>query len=247
MSFSFYRFIRAVSCIAFIAISTLTAFSQNSPENGKRNARPQARPVIEAETKPDKGIRYIYQFSQPDFTISSVKIQHDDNGVGTITFEKQQAEEPITDPLIVSANVLEQIKAAFASSRFLESTEDYQHEKHSFPHLGTSSITLKDGQKERTVNLNWTDNKFIDAIIKDYRRLSNQYVWMFDINLARENQPLEAPKIVERLDSLLRRKEIADPEQLLPFLDQMIIDERLPLLARNHTAKIAAQIRKKIK
>ena len=35
----------------------------------------------------------------------------------------------------------------------------------------------------------------------EYRKIGNQFIWMFDINVARENQPLEAPRIMDALDS----------------------------------------------
>lgn len=230
-----------------ITLFTLTVFSQGETAPGKRNIRPDVKPSIHAEPIKDNGIRYTYEFSQPDFVVSRIVIKHDDNGIGTITFEKRLSQEPITDPLLISETTLAQIKKAYDQADFLASKTEYQDDKHSFPNLGTSTLSLKSQGKERSVSLNWTQNKFIDSIVKDYRRISNQYVWMFDITLARDIQPLDAPKIVERLDSMMRRNEIADPPQMLPFLDEIKSDERLPLIARNHIAKITSQIRKKYK
>lgn len=221
--------------------------AQNDPNNGKKNTRPgeNGQKADVSTQKPD-GSKYIYEFYQPDFLINKIRIEHDGSGKGTITFERLADDEAITDPLTISEETLERIKKGFADSDFLSSNEEYQ-DKREFPNLGTSSLTLASGGRERTVSLNWTQNKHIDGLIKNYRRIGNQYVWMFDINLARQNQPLETPKLIDRLDSLLRRGEIADPPQMLPFFDELINDERLPLMARNHTAKLAEQIRKKHK
>ncbi len=67
---------------------------------------------------------------------------------------------------------------------------------------------------------------------------------MFDINLARENQPLEAPKLMERLESLVKRNEISDGQQITPLLKEIADDERIPLIARNHATRIVKLIEK---
>ena len=67
---------------------------------------------------------------------------------------------------------------------------------------------------------------------------------MFDITLARENQPLEAPKLLDSLDSLIKRNEISDAEQMIPFLKELSNDERIPLIARNHAMRLVKKIGK---
>lgn len=62
--------------------------------------------------------------------------------------------------------------------------------------------------------------------------------------VTRENQPLEAPRMIDALDSYLRRGEISDPPHLLPFIKEISEDERLPLIARNHAARLLKQIEK---
>ena len=113
--------------------------------------------------------------------------------------------------------------------------------------MGNIAITLKDKGRERTAKYNWTSNKDAKTLMDEYRKVANQAVWMFDINLARENQPLETPKLVEAFDSLLKRNEIADPKQMLPFLVALSNDERIPLIGRNHAGKIVKQIEKQKK
>ena len=65
--------------------------------------------------------------------------------------------------------------------------------------------------KERTAAFNWTTNADAKAIADEYRKLANQYIWMFDITVARQNQPLETPRIMKALDSYIRRDAISDP------------------------------------
>ena len=110
--------------------------------------------------------------------------------------------------------------------------------------MGNSKITLSRGQKTRSVTLNYTLNKNAKVLMDEYRKISNQALWIFDITVARENQPLDGPAQMDVLDGLLRRSEIADPKQILPFLRELSDDERLPLIARNHATRLAQQIEK---
>lgn len=184
---------------------------------------------------------YYYEFAQPNFTIAKIVIKHDDAGKGTITFSKKSSEEQITDPLQVSADALARINDAYAALNFLDSNENYQYEK-DYSHLGNSTFKLRRREKERTTTFNYTQNKDAKTLADEYRKLANQYVWMFDITVARESQPLDAPRLMESLDSLIKRGEISDPRQLIPFLNGLSNDERIPLMARNRAAKIVAQV-----
>jgi hypothetical protein len=78
----------------------------------------------------------------------------------------------------------------------------------------------------------------------EYRRIANQAIFIFDISLARENQPLNSPKLLDVLDSYLKRNELSDPQQLLPLLRELSTDERLPLMSRNHAERILKKLEK---
>ena len=70
---------------------------------------------------------------------------------------------------------------------------------------------------------------------------------MFDITVARENQPLETPRLMQTLDGYLKRNGISDPPQMIPFLQDLTNDERVPLITRNNAARIIKEIEKKKK
>ena len=101
--------------------------------------------------------------------------------------------------------------------------------------------------KERTAEFNWTTNEKARALTGEYRKIANQYIWMFDITVARQNQPLETPRIIKALDGYLKRGEISDPPQMVPFLKDLSNDERVPLITRNNAAKLVQEIEKKKK
>lgn len=214
----------------------------------KRNERPSNGGTVQTSSVrsistpvPANASRYVYEFSRPGFTIGSIRIEHDDKGKGTITFGHKDQDELVTDPVSLTATTMESLNAAFDTLDFLNSTENYQYEK-DYSHLGNVKLSLFKNGKDRTTEFNWTENKAARALADEYRKISNQYIWMFDINLARANQPLEAPKLFATLDGYLRRKEISDPPQMVPFLTELSNDERMPLMARNHAARLIKQI-----
>lgn len=219
-----------------------------SPAPPKRNERPDVSTdgtkASGVNAPADKRPAYRYEFTQPEFVISKIVIEHGDDGAGTIEFKKKGGgDEAITDPIKVSPKALERINAALMSMNFLDSTESYQYEK-DFSHLGNIKFALTRDGRTRDVTYNWTDNKDAKTLMNEYRKIANQFIWIFDISLSRENQPLEAPKLFDSLDSMVRRGEISDPYQLEPFLKELSNDERIPLIARNHSVKMLKQFEK---
>lgn len=213
----------------------------------KKNERPASSPSTgESRANAKFAPNYFYEFAHPDFTVSRVRIEHDEAGKGFISFIKNVSPEEITDPVEISPAALERINAALAALDFVNSQESYQFEK-DYSHLGNVTLKVKKGERERETKFNWTQNAEARKLSDEYRRISNQYIWIFDIKLARENQPLGAPQLMDNLDNYLRRKEISDPAQLLPLLRELSDDERIPLIARNHAARMVKNIEKEIK
>lgn len=210
-------------------------------KNVKTNRREEA-PTVQIKQDPIVPT-YFYEFSRPGFQVSQIWIEHDDAGKGTIKFKKGVYDEEISDPIQVSQAALDRINAALKALDFVNSTENYQYEK-DYSHLGNITLRIKKDGRERTAKYNWTENKDAKTLADEYRKISNQYVWMFDMNVDRENQPLDAPRQMDAFDSMLRRNEISDPEQMIPFLKDLSNDERIPLIARNHAMRLVTQIEK---
>lgn len=227
-----------------------------TPTPGKKNNRPNSESDSQKTEEPPKKsepaksdtnekIPYKYQFSQPNFLVNRITIEHDEIGKGNITFEKKGAEEPITDPIQVSSTSLERINNLLQTLNFIDSTENYQSPMRDYGHLGDNEITLRKSGKERTAKYNWSENLTARELAAEYRKIGEQAIWLFDMSIARDNQPLEAPGLMDKLDSLLKRNEISDPSQLVPVLKEFSSDERLPLMARNHATRIIKEIEKK--
>ena len=176
--------------------------------------------------------------------ISKVQIEHNENGLGKITFHKKDVEEDITEPLSLSATTLEKLKEQWNILNFLDSDENYQSER-DYTHLGTMKLSMKKDGRERTAEFNWTKNAVMKTLVDEYRNIGNKYVWIFNINLARKNQPLESPKLMRALEIKLNRNSISDPAQMLPFLKELTNDEGIPLISRNHASRLIKKIEKK--
>jgi hypothetical protein len=214
-------------------------------QNVKRNERPLSVAEEKREEAPRQNQpRFRYVFSQPNFVYRRMVVEHDSTGKGIFTFEKMNSSETITEEITVSERVLGRIESALTSLDFLNSSENYQH-KRDYSHLGDIELTVIQGEQSRSVTFNWTENVHARALMDDYRRITQQSIWIFDMNISRENQPLDSPGLMVTLDSLLKRNEIADPLQILPFLDEISVDERLPLIARNRARSTAQSIRRK--
>lgn len=210
-------------------------------DGGKLNQRGN-EPPPKAVVKKDPPV-YFYEFTRPGFTYSRLMIEHDEAGRGKISFLKDDFGDLIMDPIELSAVTLEKIKGALTSLNFLDSNENYQHEK-DFSNMGNVAITVKKDGRTRTAKYNWTENKDAKLLMDEYRRIGSEYTWKFEITVARENQPLQTPGLMDALDSYIQRSEISDPPHLVPFLTELSMDERLPLIARNHAAKLIKKIEK---
>jgi hypothetical protein len=198
--------------------------------------------TVPTTRKQAKSIEYSYEFTQPAFQLSHVLIEHDAVGGGKITFERRNS-DPIVDPLELSAATIERLTMLWKALRFLDSTTNYQSEKQ-YPHMGTMRLQMKQASRDRVAEFNWTSDKDAFALVKEYKRIANQAIFIFDITLARENQPLDAPKLMDQLDAYVRRNDLADTQQMIPLLRELSTDERIPLMSRNSAARILKKIEK---
>lgn len=223
--------------------AAISIYAQNSG-GAKHNARPQqsAAAAVGSETKTE-AVKYSYEFTQPKFYIKHIVLEHDANGRGTVTFERLNEDTPVTEPIELSPAALARINAAWQGLQFLDSSTDYQSNKQ-FPHLGTMRIGMERGERKRVAEFNWTNNTDAETLVNEYRKAADQAIWIFDIAIARENQPLNAPKLMEAMESMLKRNAVSDPRQLLKLLQDLSTDEHVPLIARNHALRLIKQIQK---
>jgi len=232
---------------AALVILSAAIFTLAQDTSSKHNTRPEVPRVqstaVDTTSKPATSVKYTYEFSQPRFFVKHIVLEHDATGHGTITFERMNEDTPVVEPVELSPAALARITSYWTALNFLDSQTNYQASQ-DFSHLGTMRIGMQQGDRKRVAEFNWTHNENASGLVTEYRRLADQVILVFDISVARENQPLNAPKLMEVMESLLKRNGLSDPNQLLPLLRDMSTDEHIPLIARNHALRIIKQIQK---
>jgi hypothetical protein len=103
---------------------------------------------------------------------------------------------------------------------------------------------MDDTKRQRTAEFNWSNNKEAWTLTNEYRRVSDQAILIFNIQLAREIQPLDTPRLLNEMEIQLTRDGLSDPYQLVPLLKELKIDDHIPLIARNHADRILKKIEK---
>lgn len=226
--------------------------ASNSTTDGNGNASPTpangaatttTTTASAATTAQANAVRYSYEFTQPNFLVRHIIIKHDDEGRGQISFERKDDDTAIVDPIQLSPTALGRIKALWDTLHFMESNASYQSERQ-MPHLGTMRLGMEQGGRQKVAEFNWTNDTTASALVAEYRRAADQALFVFNITLARENQPLEAPKLMDDLEKLYKRNGLSDPKQLVPLLIELSTDERIPLIARNHALRLLNNFRK---
>ena len=211
----------------------------------KRNDRPQSNSTstIVPDRKDATSVRYRWEFSHREFTINHIVVEHDGTGRGKVTFARKGEEEPIVENVELTPSVLERIEKLWRELRFLDSNENYQASK-DFAHLGTYKLGMSDQDRKRTAEFNWSSNATAWGLAQEYRRVADQVIFIFDITVARENQPLNTPGLLKQLESMYNRNALSDPKQLVPLLKEIRTDAHVPLIARNHADRLLKKIEK---
>jgi hypothetical protein len=233
-----------LSAVFFISAGRVVAqtkTNERQPEAAPATTAAPSGQRREENKKPPDTTRYFYEFTQPDFLVRHIIIEHDATGVGKIKFERKGEETAIEEPINLSMGALGRVLGAWTELRFLESTEDYQAEKQ-FPHLGTMRLKMERDKLNRTAEFNWTNNKLASFLANEYRRVADQAVLIFDISVARETQPLATPKLLDEFEMQMKRNGLSDPQQLVPLLNDISTDEHLPLIARNHALRLIKKL-----
>ena len=230
------------SSLVFLTLLAAVGAAQDST---KRNDRPksEAAPSPVARKTVSDQTNYTWEFAQPQFVVNHIVIEHDALGRGKVSFDRKAEEQTVVEPVELSPAVLEKIDRLWRALNFLDSKEDYQSSKN-FAHLGTYKLRMSDGVHERTTEFNWSDNSDAWNLAQEYRRVADQAILLFDINVARENQPLNTPSLLTQMESMYSRNALSDPRQLVPLLKELRTDEHIPLIARNHADRLLKKFEK---
>jgi hypothetical protein len=186
--------------------------------------------------------RFYFLFENTRFTTPLQEIEFDGDGQGRFRFKRKDQDE-IVNKLVISASLRDQIQSLFSELNFLASNEDYQHKK-DFSHLGTITIGLARGGKERTVKFNYTTNSALSQLRDIFQNIATQETRIFEMETVRANDPISMPAQLRILEGELHSKHIADPQRFVPMLQDLKLDESVPLIARNHAERLLQTIKK---
>lgn len=216
------------------------------PEDGQGTEEVPAsvRAGVPAKPKEDpNATHYVYEFKQPDFFVYFIRIEHDDKGRGQIHFERRSDTEQLTEPFELSPTALARVRAHWEALGFLDSQANYQGER-TYPSQGQTKLTMRRGGRERTAEFNYSQDAHAQGLSQEYRKAAEQSVLVFELEVARESQPLETPKLINKLATLIERDYLSDRQQLVPLIRELTEDERVPLVGRNHAARILKKLEK---
>lgn len=208
--------------------------------------RAQTRIEITGQAESSHGRNfYRYTFVNERFTTPFQEIEVDESGKGLFRYHRRGAEE-IALKINLSPNLLARIETLFDMLNFLNSKEDYQHKK-DFSHLGTMTITRSHNGVERSVKFNYTANEYLNQLTGLFRNIATQETRIFELETVRSTDPISTPAQMRLLESELRSKNFADPQKIIPLLQEIRTDEGVPLIARNHADRLIKMINKEKK
>jgi hypothetical protein len=228
------RAVARLVLFALFAVSGLCGFSAHAQQIVNSRAA--------AATGESGGAQYKYRFENPRFTTPVQEVSFDDAGKGEYRFQRKDQDE-IVLKLDLSASLVSQVRSLFGELNFLASNEDYQHKK-DFSHLGTMRITCTRGGQERTVQFNFTENAAMNRLADIFRNIATQETRFFELEAIRTNDGISTPAQLRLLENELKGKHIADPERFAPILQEIKLDEGVPLIARNHAERLLKMIQK---
>ena len=186
---------------------------------------------------------FAYKFENPRFYISTIEIDLTAAGTGELRFKRGESDEIIDRKLKLQPATAARIRTLYQTTQFLTSGEEYQTSK-DFSHLGWVSLSARQGERERKVRFNYTANLDIRELADLFRAVATQEMDLFDIEVAEQYQPLDLPRLLETLETDLRLMRIAEPERLLPKLQEIANNDTQPLIARNHATRMMDSIKK---
>src|SRR5688572_13367520 len=143
--------------VALVVLSAAVFGAAQDSSGTKQNIRPEvavpgATPAP-AKNAEDDSTRFSYEFSQPEFYVRHIRIEHNANGRGVIKFQRLRDETVYEEPLELSPAAWGRIAGFWQALRFLDSEENYQADRQ-FPHLGTMRLGMEREARKRTAEFN---------------------------------------------------------------------------------------------
>jgi hypothetical protein len=190
---------------------------------GIRSARQETRGLRKLSyTKVLKG-------STPEYTSLSV----DSHGSGT--YEGRKLNEPATPkPIRLSASTT---KRLFDLAALLDNFQSLDLESHKkVANLGSKTLTYEEGAQKHQVQFNYTMNRDAQELMELFEKIVAVEVHLQGLQYAIKYDHLGLPEELLHIQVDLDNKALADPELLVPALDEIARNPRFL-----HLAQVRAQ------
>jgi hypothetical protein len=184
-----------------------------------------------------------YKFENKRFYVPVIEIDLAADGAGEVRFQRGESDDVLDHKFKLLPATLTRIRQLVEVTRFLDSSDPYQAEK-DFSHLGWVTLSVRQGERERQVRFNYTQNPQISEMADIFRGIATQEMHLFDIETSEQFQPLELPRLLDTIENDLKLQRITEPERLLPKLQEVAGNPTQPLIARNHATRIVSDIKK---
>ncbi|MCS6884592.1 MAG: hypothetical protein RMM17_08335 [Acidobacteriota bacterium] len=183
---------------------------------------------------------YIYRFENPRFEVSCIEVRIKSSGEGAVSY-LSKGEETV-ERIVVPQTTLQRLKAIVSEMDFLDNAVEYDVGKH-LEHMGVTIIRIESLGRSREVRFHYTSDKAMTRLVELFRSIETQCRRMKELSFARQYAQLDLPRCLKLLENDLRARKIAEPQQLVPLLEEISLDDSIPLIARNAATKLVALIR----
>jgi hypothetical protein len=176
------------------------------------------------------------------FDIMRAELRFDQTTRGQFIFRRKSDEEDIKLELHILSGTIQRIDRYLTEAQFFTSHEEYQGDRN-MSHLGTVTIRVRQGAKERQVSFNYTRLPAMQALAELFQHLVTQETRTFTIQLARQFEPLDLDRQLLALKREVKNGWVAEPARLLPLLEDLQADDGVLLMARRRAGEIAKLIK----
>jgi hypothetical protein len=190
---------------------------------------PGFRQEQDARSVPKLTYTKILKGSTPEY----VSISVDANGSGV--YEGRKLEEPASPkPIKISAATKRSLFDLTSQLDNLESRDLESHKK--VANLGTKALTYEDGTHKNKVEFNYTLNRNAQELVELFEKIIAVEMHVQGLQYAIKYDHLGLPRELLQIQIDLNNKALADPELLVPTLDEIARNPRFL-----HLAQVRAQ------
>src|SRR5262249_27207658 len=162
--------------------------------------------------------------------ISFVEIKLQGTGEGNLRYKKRDDNDEMTIDFKLLPATMRRLAEQFDEIHFLDGGgESYQADKQ-LPHLGTITLGMRAEGREKNTSFNYSNNRTVMKLVDLFRAIENQQRRQVELRLARQFSPLDLPRQLKIIEDEMKRGRIAEPEQMLPLLSEISMDDSLPLI-----------------